>query len=441
MIMKKLIVVLFAIAAGRSAQAQEHPLTLEEAIAIALQNNYDIQIARNDSTVAAINESYGKYLFFPTVNAQGSLIVNNSRQLQELKNGTTRGGKVQQTTINSSVNLNWVLFDGFRMFIARERLDQLIRVGELQIRNQVVTTVSDVMRNYYGIVRQQEQIKALQEGIALASDRLRIAQYKFDIGTGVKPDVLQAQIDVNSQRTNLLAQQAQLDVYRAQLGYLFNNGQPVPVTVADTIITFNNNITLDSARSGLDQVNPRLQLGRENIRLAELTLREARASRWPTVSFTSAYNFNRAKSGSVVNEITQPVLNRNSGLNYGLTATIPLFNGFSVRRNIQLAQTEIRFQELTYARDLSNIQVGISAAYLSYDASRRALRLEEQNLLLVRENLAIVRERYRLGVTNFIELRTAEQNLSDAQFRIIQARYNTKLAEIQVMQLRGDIIR
>lgn len=439
--MKKLIVA-FLLCGGKAlAQTPEQPLTLEQAIAIALQNNYDIQLSRNDSLVAAINESYGKYLFYPTVNAQGSLIVNNSRQLQELKNGTTRGGKVQQTTLNSSVNLNWTLFDGFRMFIARERLTELLRVGELQIRNQVVTTVADVMRNYYGIVRQQEQLKALDETIALASDRLKIAQYKFDIGTGVKPDVLQAQIDVNSQRSNYLAQQGQLDVYRAQLGYLFNNGQPVPVQVADTVITFNDNLTLDSARSGLDQVNPRLQLGRENIRLAELTLRDARASRWPTVSFTSAYNFNRAKSGSVVNEITQPVLNRNSGLNYGLTATIPLFNGFSVRRNIQLAQAEINFQQLTYQRDLSNITAGISAAYVTYDASRRTLQLEQQNLALVRENLTIVRERYRLGVTDFIELRTAEQNLSDAQFRIIQARYNTKLAEIQLMQLRGDIIR
>ncbi|RYZ20392.1 MAG: TolC family protein, partial [Chitinophagaceae bacterium] len=386
-------------------------------------------------------QSYIKYSFLPTVNAQGSLIVNNSRQLQELKNGQTRGGKVQQTTLNTSVNLNWTLFDGFRMFIARDRVNELLRVGELQIRNQVVTTVSDVMRNYYGIVRQQEQIKALQESIALAGDRLRIAQYKFDIGTGVKPDVLQAQIDVNAQRSNLLAQQGQLDVYRAQLAYLFNNGQPAPVQVADTVITFNENILLDSARSGLDQVNPRLQLGRANIRLAELTLRDARASRWPTVSFTSAYNFNRAKSGSVVNEITQPVLNRNSGLNYGLTATIPLFNGFTVRRNIQLAQAEMDYQQLTYQRDLSNIQAGISAAYVTYDAARRTLQLEEQNMALVRENLGIVRERYRLGVTNFIELRTAEQNLSDAQFRIIQARYNTKLSEIQLMQLRGDIIR
>ncbi|WP_165917349.1 TolC family protein [Flaviaesturariibacter aridisoli] len=438
--MKKLIVALF-LCSGGAAFGQEHPLTLEEAIAIALQNNYDIQLSRNDSTVAAINQSYVKYSFLPTVNAQGSLIVNNARQLQELKNGQTRGGKVQQTTLNTSVNLNWTLFDGFRMFIAHDRVNELLRVGELQIRNQVVSTVADVMRNYYGIVRQQEQIKALQESIALASDRLRISQYKFDIGTGVKPDVLQAQIDVNAQRSNLLAQQGQLDVYRAQLGYLFNNGQPAPVQVADTVITFNENILLDSARSGLDQVNPRLQLGRANIRLAELTLRDARASRWPTVSFTSAYNFNRAKSGSVVNEITQPVLNRNSGLNYGLTATIPLFNGFSVRRNIQLAQAEMDYQQLTYQRDLSNIQAGISAAYVTYDAARRTLKLEEQNMALVRENLGIVRERYRLGVTNFIELRTAEQNLSDAQFRIIQARYNTKLSEIQLMQLRGDIVR
>jgi outer membrane protein len=369
------------------------------------------------------------------------VIVNNSNQRQELKNGTVRGGTVKSTTLNSAVNLNWVLFDGFRMFIARERLNQLVTLGELQIRNQVVVTVADVMRNYYGIVRQQEQLKALQESIDLANDRLKIAQYKFDLGTGVKPDVLQAQIDANAQRSSYMAQQTQLNQYREQLGYLMQMGGPAPAQVADTAITFNSFLTIDSVRAGLANVNPQLQIGQQNLRLADLALREARASRWPTVQFQSAYNFNRTKNGSVVNEVTQPLLNRNSGLNYGLTATIPIFNGFSVRRNIQLAQLDIRNQQLQYQRDLTNIQTGISSAYMNYDLARRTLELEQQTLILVRENLNIVRERYRLGVTTFIELRTAEQNLADANFRIIQARYNTKLAEIQLAQLRGDIIR
>jgi outer membrane protein len=439
MIMKKLIFVLIVFATGRAVAQQ--PLTLPDAIATALQNNYDIQLSRYDSSVAVLNQSYAKYMFFPTLNASGSVIVNNSNQRQELKNGTVRGGTVKSTTLNSAVNLNWVLFDGFRMFIARERLNQLVTLGELQIRNQVVVTVADVMRNYYGIVRQQEQLKALQESIDLANDRLKIAQYKFDLGTGVKPDVLQAQIDANAQRSSYMAQQTQLNQYREQLGYLMQMGGPAPAQVADTAITFNSFLTIDSVRAGLANVNPQLQIGQQNLRLADLALREARASRWPTVQFQSAYNFNRTKNGSVVNEVTQPLLNRNSGLNYGLTATIPIFNGFSVRRNIQLAQLDIRNQQLQYQRDLTNIQTGISSAYMNYDLARRTLELEQQTLILVRENLNIVRERYRLGVTTFIELRTAEQNLADANFRIIQARYNTKLAEIQLAQLRGDIIR
>jgi len=159
------------------------------------------------------------------------------------------------------------------------------------------------------------------------------------------------------------------------------------------------------------------------------------------VSFNSAYNFTQSKNQNVINPITQPLLNRNAGLNYGLTATVPIFNGFATRRNIQAAQLEIQFQRLQYERSLANINSGIVTAYNTYDLSKRALALEEENIVLVRENIFIARERYRLGVATFLEMRTAEQSLADAQNRLIQARYNTKVAEIELMRLRGDLVR
>ena len=432
---------LFAIAlfCAGAMQAQVRPLTLNEAIAASLQNNFDIQLSRNDSLLATLNNSYARYAFYPRLNASGGVTQNRTEQLQILKD-TTRGGKVRTTNANASINLNWTLFDGFRMFITRRRLGELVALSELQIKAQVVTTVADVMRVYYDIVRQEQQLRAIQEQMTLSSERLKLAQYRFDIGVGVKPDVLQAQIDLNGQRSAMLTQQTAI----ANLKETLNQLLVLPVgnnfEIADTTIAFNSGLILDSVRSGISATNPELLLAQQNLRIADLVLQERRAERYPTVEFNSAYNFNQTKNQNVINPITQPLLNRNYGLNYGLTATIPIFNGYATRRNIQVAQLDIQFQQLQYERSLATINTGLATFYRNYDLSKRALALEEENIVLVRENIFIARERYRLGVATFLEMRTAEQSLADAQFRLIQARFNTKVAEIELMRLRGDLV-
>ncbi|MDB5197055.1 MAG: hypothetical protein JWP88_1426 [Flaviaesturariibacter sp.] len=422
------------------AQAQTRTLTLNEAIAASLQNNYDIQLSRNDSLLATLNNSYAKYAFYPTVSANAGILQNRTKQRQEFKD-TVRKGNVRTTNATASINLNWTLFDGFRMFIARKRLNELVALSELQIKAQVVTTVADVMRTYYDIVRQEQQLRSIQEQMDLSSERLKLAQYRFDIGVGAKPDVLQAQIDLNGQRSAYLTQQTNIANLKEGLNQLLVLPSGNSFTVADTSIAFNTSLVLDSVRSGISATNPELLLAQQNLVLADLNLQERRAERYPTVSFNSAYNFNQTKNGNVINPITQPLLNRNAGLNYGLTATVPIFNGFATRRNIQAAQLDINYQQLQYQRSLAAINTSIATAYSNYDLYKRALLLEEENIVLVRENIFIARERYRLGVATFLEMRTAEQSLAEAQNRLIQARYNTKVAEIELMRLRGDIVR
>ncbi|HEX2534766.1 MAG TPA: TolC family protein, partial [Chitinophagaceae bacterium] len=153
--------------------AQVRPLTLEEAIATSLQNNFDIRLSRNDSTLAALNDAYADYAFYPRLNATGGVVLNRNNQVQELASGAKRGGNVRSANLQGSVNLNWTLFDGLRMFITRRRLGELVELGELQIKNQVVTTVSDVMRTYFDMVRQEQQLRATEEQIQLSEERVR----------------------------------------------------------------------------------------------------------------------------------------------------------------------------------------------------------------------------------------------------------------------------
>ena len=145
--------------------------------------------------MASLDYAFSNYAFYPRLNANAGINFNNNNQKQILADGTKRESSgIKSNNTNASLNLNWTLFDGLKMFVVRTRLNQLIELGELQIKNQVVLTIADVMAVYYDIIRQQQQLKAVDEQIELSSDRLKLAQYKFDVGTGAKPDVLQARV-------------------------------------------------------------------------------------------------------------------------------------------------------------------------------------------------------------------------------------------------------
>lgn len=435
----RIIAVLTGVFVSGFALAQR-PLSLEEAIATSLQNNYDIQLSRNDSALAALDYSYANYAFYPRLNASAGINFNNNNQKQTLADGTKRDrNDIKSNTSNASLNLNWTLFDGMRMFITRKRLSELVQLGELQIKNQVTTTVADVMQVYYNIVSQEQRLKAIEEQMQLSEERLKLAQYKFDVGTGAKPDVLQAQIDLNAQKSAHLTQQTAIAKLKEQLNQLLDLPLNNDFRVSDTIV-IREGLTIDSIQNGINTTNPQLLLAQKGLDIAQLNLEERRAERFPTVSFNSAYNFSRTNNQAVINPF-QPLFNQNHGLNYGFTTIIPIFNGYITRRNIRAAQLDIEYQQLAYRRNLSQLTTSVSNAYKDYDLYKRTLTLEEENMELVRENLFIARERYRLGISTFLEMREAQQSLADAANRLIQARYNTKLAEIELLRLRGDIVR
>ena len=437
--MKKNFVFAFCLILGNFIRAQQ-PLTLEQAIATSLANNYDILLSRNDSLLAALDYAYANYAFYPRINGNAGYNLSNNNSRQVLADGSKRErNDIKSNNLTASINLNWTLFDGLKMFSTKKRLGQLVELGELQIKNQVITTVSDVMRTYYDLVRQQQQLKAIEETMQLSEERLKLAQYKFDIGTGAKPDVLQAQIDLNAQKSAYLTQQSNILKTKELLNQLLSIPVDTNFNVLDTI-PITTGLLLDSIQNGLTGINPQLLIIQKNLDIANLSLQERRAERFPTVSFNSAYNFSRVDNKSVINPF-QPLFNQNRGLNYGFTATVPIFNGFNTRRLMRAAELDIEYQQLQYKRSLAQITTSITNAYKDYDLSKRTLLLEEENIKLVRENLFIARERYRLGISTFLEMREAQRSLEEANNRLIQARYNTKIAEIELLRLRGDLVR
>lgn len=438
--MKEGLIVLIILFFAGNTQAQD-TLTIEQAVATALQNNYDIQIARNDSIIAAVNYSYRNAAFLPTLNANGTLLTNNNTlsQTYETAGTKTRSG-IRSGNTNAGVSANWLVFNGFRMFINRSRLGQLLELGSLTAKNQVVNTIADVIRSYYNIVRQEQQLRNIEEQLTVLADQLKLAQYRFELGAGIKPDVLQAQIDFNQQKAAQINQQTVILQAKQTLALLMNVSQNANFEVTDSI-PVQTDLTLSDLLNGLEQASPALQVARQNIAVAKTDVKLARSNLFPSLSIVTAYNFARTSNNAVINPNFQPLSNINRGFNYGLTASVPIFNQFSVRQQIKVARVNVDYQQLLYDRQKLVVNDSLLNTYRNYQAQQQIVAMGDSSIAWARENLNIARERYRLGVTNFIELRQAEQNLEQTQTTLITARYNLKLAETELLRLKGDLLR
>ncbi|WP_411273653.1 TolC family protein [Daejeonella sp.] len=416
-----------------SSNAQER-LTLEQAVQIALENNYDIKVTRNDIEIAKTNVSRANAGMLPVVTGNFSSNNTMSNTKQTLASGVTqeRNG-ARNSNLGFGPVLNWQVFDGFGMFARYDQLKELQQLGESNFRLTIQTTLADVINNYYDLVQQQQQIKALDGAVDISRLRLRNSENRYTIGRAAKLEVLVATVDLNTDTTNLLRQ---LNLYRGtkiRLNELLARDISTDFTVSDTII-IQNKLVLADLQTIANQQNPALQLAIINKRIAELNLKQVKALRYPNVSVNTGYNFNKSTSalGFARNSVGR-------GLNYGMTASINLFNGMLQNRNEKTASIEIDNAQLEYEKINQNISAQLNSFYQTFQTNLELMRLEKQNLEVARQNLDITMEKFRLGSVAPLEFREAQRNYIDASARFTNSQYQAKLAEISLQQLSGAL--
>lgn len=419
--------------------AQEK-IPVEQVIAIALEKNYDVQFARNISEAATTDDNYAWAAYLPRLNATGSTVWNNNDQQLEFQDASRNAsGNAQSHNVNGSVQLTWTLFDGTRMFATRQRISEIAEQGELFVKNQMVNTIAEITINYYNIVSQKQQLKAIQEQIAVNEERVKLAQRKLDVGTGGKPELLQAKVDLNEQRTLMIEQEIVISQLKEQLNSLLGLQLPSGYDVADTIV-IDLNLKREEIESNIENSNYGLLTSRYNLNIAELSLRESRADLFPILDFNASYNYSNTNNQRLINPFAA-LKSQTNGYNYGFYLTVPIFNGFNSRRLIQQAQINTHRQQLLYDQQKTEVSLGLKNAFVAYDNAKKILLIEEENILLAKENVFIALEGFKRGIITSIELRTAQQSLESAYTRLITARYNSKLAETELRRLNGSLLQ
>jgi len=434
---RKFLISLFLGIVVRSSFAQS--VAVEQVVQLALQKNYDVRIFQNTAALAANDSRYSFGVFLPVINGQGAYVRNNNdtRNVTFGNVETVRSG-VQSTNINASAQLIWTLFDGAKMFATRKRLMEIEALGQLNVRNQMVNTAANVIATFYGITRQKQQLKAIQEQTSVSEERVKLAERKLQVGTGGKPELLQAKVDLNAFRTAALAQETLIQQLKDQLNSQLAMSLPDNFDITDSIPIITD-LRLEDIFQNIENSNTALVAQKKSISVAEQTLRESRAGRSPTLNFTSSYNFSRTENELQTSPVAQKYI-RNKGYNYGLSMSIPILNGMNVNRLVGQSKINIERQKLIYEQQVTIVMASVRIAYTSYANMLKVLAIEEENILLARENVNIALEGFRRGITTFIELRTAQQSLADAYNRLIAARFNAKISETELFRLQGSLI-
>ena len=436
--LKSVLLFLGLLSLRHLAVAQEE-VTHEKVVALALEKNYDVRVARNLAASAATNSDYAVGAFLPQITGNASTVWNDNEQSLRFLDATrNNSGEVESNNISASAQLVWTLFDGTRMFATRERIAQIEAQSDLVLKDQMVNTIAAIIINYYDIVRQKQQLKAIQEQMSVSEERVKLAEKKLQVGTGIKPELLQARVDYNAQRTQVLQQETIIAQLKEELNNIVGLQLPAQYDVADTIII---DLDLrDESFDNLDNTNYSLLASRRDLNIAALELRERRAEYLPFINFNAAYNFSRNDNRKQINPFG-PVFNQTEGFNYGFSLSVPLLTGLNTRRLTQLAKIEVDRQQLLYEQQRNSVNVALRNAFTNYENAKRILLIEEETIGLARENVFIALESFKRGVNTFIELRTAQQSLAEAYNRLITARYNAKLAETELLRLNGSLLR
>lgn len=437
--MKRRFLVLAVLFTAGWSYAQEN-LTVGEVVAAALQKNYDVQLQRNTAATAYSDKKYtGAGVFLPQVNATGAIVKNttDSRSVTASDVETVRKG-IKSTNTQGSVQLVWTLFDGTRMFATRKRLVETVELNELNVKNMMNNTVALVVNNYYNVVRQKQQLRAIREQIGVSEERVKLAEKKLQVGTGGKPEYLQAKVDLNAFRTAELAQLALITQLKDQLNGLVGLTLPSEYETADSIV-IDVDITLEDIITDIESINPTLLSAKKAVDVASAALWESKAFRSPIINFNSNYNFNQTENAAAASPVSL-LFSRNKGFNYGLSASIPILNALNITNNINKARVIVERQKIVYDQQKMLATVGARVAFAGYDNARKTLAIEEENILLAKENVFIMLESFKRGIATTIELRTAQQSLVDAYTRLITARYNAKVSETELLRLRGALL-
>ena len=431
----KIIFLVFILCLSLKVVAQQ-TVKPSEAIALALQNNYGIKIANNNLEVADNNKNILNSGYLPTLTGNAGATYNQDNLSAEFANGesTTLNG-AESSRYNAGINLNYTLFDGLGRYYDYKRLKEEYNLSELQARETIENTVSQLLTIYYDVARRSENLKSLEETLKISKDRLTRSEYQFDYGQNTKLDVLNAEVDINNDSINIINANQNLITAKRDLNVVTGNSIS-RVFEVDTTVTFLLQLNKQTLLNQLYKNNVSLIQNEKNIAINEFTIKANKSGYLPTIGLTGSYGWNENNN----NAASFVAVSSNTGASAGVNLAWNLFDGGGTITRVKNARINLENQKLQKELLKIDIERNFDNAWDDYQNKLLIYRVQEDNIKTAKNNFERTQEKFKLGQVTSIEFRQAQLNLLTAELSKNQAKYDAKLSEVSVLQISGELL-
>ncbi len=383
-------------------------LTIEQTIALALENNYSIKIAK--SVTDQKEASWGNAGALP------SLTLNGTYSKTEPEDATSR----------LNVDLGWTIFDGLKMFATHDKYKSIDEIDAIAFRATVEQTIREVINQYYLIVSTQQQLISIAQTLVVSQTRYEYVLAKYEIGSASKLDVLNAKVDFNTDSSSYLHCVEQILSAKTSLNQLLARAVDTEFDVVAGEIPYANNLDYADLHAKALEQNTELNVARLETVISEASKKEATALLMPTISLNAGYDF-----------YNQNMIDR--GVYYGACAKMNLFNGLETHRQRRNAQLALESAQYAEKATTLNVETQLRLNYINYQTNRDLVSIETENIDVAKQNMDISLERYQLGNLSSLELRESQRNYLNAINRYTNSLYLTKLSETILLQLAGEL--
>lgn len=411
-------------------------LTKKEALQIALENNYGVKIATNNTEVAKNNSNIYNSRHLPTVTTNAGASYSNQNQDIESQTGNiTKVNGAETKSFNASINVNYTIFDGLGRKYNYKQLKESYNLSELQAREAIEDMYLQLFNSYFQIARLSETTKNLQKTLNISKQRLKRAEYQYDYGQTTKLELLNAQVDVNNDSINLINANQQFSNSKRNLNIVLGIQKNDNYDV-ETEVVFNSLFSYDELLTKAKDNNVLLKQNQSNIAISEFNIKANKAGFLPTINLSSSYGWNKN-----INPTTSFTAETNSlGLNAGINLSWNIFDGGSSKTRVANAKIALDNQQIIQQQQVYLIENEVKNTFELYQNKLFILEAQKQNEVTSQNNFDRTQERYKLGQVSSIEFRQAQINLLNTQNAVNNAQYDAKLIEFELLQLTGDIL-
>lgn len=419
-----------------SVSYSQNKLTKDQAVSIALENNYGIKMANNRVEIAKNNASIYNSGYLPIVSASAGINYSNRDTESTLQDNTVLEiNGAESTTYNTSIGLNYTLFDGFGRKYNYQKLKESHNLSELEAQTVIENSLLQLFSLYYEVAELSENNLNIAETLTISKNRLTRAQYGYEYGQSTKLQVLNAEVDVNRDSINFINTQRLLSNSKRNLNLLLARDVNTVFEV-DTDVKFELAFELETLLNRTKQRNIEIQKVNKNIELSDFDIKINKSNFLPSLSASGSYGYSDTENDAAFN-FTKQISN---GINVGLNLNWNIFDGGNTKTRVENAKISYQNLEIEKEQIEKELERNVANALEIYNNSLFILSSEEKNVETNQRNFERTEQQFKLGLITSIEFRQAQVNLLNSKSSLNTAKYNAKNAELQLLQLSGELL-